>query len=391
MTRRKIAVTHPRLGFGGSESLALWAIEALKKDHDVSLITGGPVNLRRLNAYYGTSIQARQVRIVRAPLPLKLWRSDRLAALRGAVFQRYCRKIAPQFDLLINTYGLCDFDTPAIQCIADFSFVREWRDELHPELAGYRRWWYGDSPLRRTYLNFCDAASGSPPENCKRNLTLANSHWTAGLLQEKFGVASQVVYPPVMDSFPEVPWEERENGFLCVGRVVPEKRVDTVIEILSRVRKRGADIHLHILGGVDDSPYGRKIKYMAARNRSWVFLEGWISGPQKAAILAAHRFGIHGRMHEPFGIAPAEMIKAGCIAFVPNGGGQTEIIGHPELTFENEDDAVKKIEAVLASPETQKRLAGHLLGQARKFSTENFMAAIRRAAEGVLAEALTAD
>ncbi|HVB33510.1 MAG TPA: glycosyltransferase family 4 protein [Patescibacteria group bacterium] len=387
MVGSKIAVTHPRLGFGGSESLALWAVEALKNDHDVSLITGGPVDLRCLNEYYGTAIQDDEVRIVRAPLPLKLWRTAKLAGLRGAVFQRYCRRIAPQFDLLINTYGLCDFPVPAIQCIADFSFVREWRDALHPELAGYRRWWYGDSPLRRTYLNFCDATSRPSPEGWKRNLTLANSHWTAGLLKEKFGIASQVVYPPVSGNFLEIPWERRENGFLSIGRVVPEKRLDAAIEILSRVRRRGADVHLHVLGGVDDSPFGRKIKCLAARNRGWVFLEGWVSGPKKMAMLATHRFGIHARTHEPFGIAPAEMIKAGCIPFVPNGGGQTEIIDHPALTFENEQEAVRKIETVLSSPEAQKSLACHLSIQARKFSTENFMAAIRKAAEEFLAAA----
>jgi hypothetical protein len=36
---------HPRLRFGGSETGPLWTIEALKRDHDVTLITGGRVDL----------------------------------------------------------------------------------------------------------------------------------------------------------------------------------------------------------------------------------------------------------------------------------------------------------------------------------------------------------
>lgn len=386
MARSKIAVTHPRLGFGGSESVALWTVEALKDRHDVSLVTGGPVELARLNHYYGTNIQDGEIEITRAPLPLKWWRTRKFAALHGAAFQRYCRRISARFDLVINTYGLCDFSVPSIQCVADFGFVRQWRTTLHPELARYRRWWYGDSPLRRTYLNLCDAASRPNPEAWRQNLTLANSQWTANLLREKFEIVSQVLYPPVVDGFAEIPWERREDGFLCIGRVVPEKRMDAVIGILDLVRRRGRNIHLHILGAVDDSPFGRTIQCLAARHRDWVFLEGRVSGAEKMAMLAAHRYGINGRLHEPFGIAPAEMVKAGCITFVPNGGGQSEIVDHPALTYENEQDGARKIEAVLACEATRKSLASHLRRQSAKFSVENFVTGIQESAEGVLAE-----
>jgi hypothetical protein len=37
---------------------------------------------------------------------------------------------------------------------------------------------------------------------------------------------------------------------------------------------------------------------------------------------------------EPFGMAPAEMAAAGCIVFVPNDGGQIEIVnGDPRLVY----------------------------------------------------------
>jgi glycosyltransferase involved in cell wall biosynthesis len=386
MARPKIAILHPRLGFGGSESVALWAIEALKDRSAVSLVTGGPVDLPRLNEFYGTSIGAGEIHIVRASLPLKLWSTEKFAGLRGAVFHRCCRRIAAQFDLVINTYGLCDFPVPSIQCVADFSFVPEWRNALHPELAGYRCWWYGDSPLRSAYLNLCDAISQTNPEASKLNLTLANSRWTAGLLEEKFGISSRVLYPPVTGDFPEIPWERRESGFLCIGRVVPEKRMDAVIEILSRVRRRGHNVHLHILGALDDSPHGRKVKLLAARNRDWVFLEGRLSGPAKMAMLAAHRFGINGCANEAFGIAPAEMIKAGCIAFVPAGGGQTEIVGHPALTFDGVEDAARKIDAVLSSDALQNNLRQYLSVQARMFSIEKFQTALVRIVRDCLRE-----
>ena len=379
MARTKIAIVHPRLGSGGSESVALWAVEALKDRAAVSLITGGPVDLARLNDYYGTHIDAGEVSIYRAPMPLGLGNSSKFSGLRWRFTDRFCKRIAPDFDLVINTYGPCDFGVPAVQCIADFSFVEEWRNTLNPVLASHRRWWYGDSPLRRAYLGLCNLISTIDPEAWRRNLTLANSSWTAALLKEKFGVGSRVLYPPVAGDGPDVPWAERENGFVCVGRVVPEKRMDAAIRILEKVRQADHDVHLHILGGVDDSDFGRKIRQMAGQRRDWVFLEGWVAGRKKDALIAAHRFGINGLENESFGIAPAEMVREGCITFVPNGGGQTEIVDHPMLTFENEEDAVGKIATVLSSESLQETLRAHLSGQAAKFSVENFMAEIRDA------------
>jgi hypothetical protein len=53
----KIGVAHPRLGRGGSEARAMWAMQALKDDYDVSLITAGEVNLKELNSFYGSSLR----------------------------------------------------------------------------------------------------------------------------------------------------------------------------------------------------------------------------------------------------------------------------------------------------------------------------------------------
>ena len=65
----KVAVVHPGLGFGGSEAPALWTLEALKKDYDLTLISLRDVDLERLNAYYGTSLAPGDFSTQRAPLP----------------------------------------------------------------------------------------------------------------------------------------------------------------------------------------------------------------------------------------------------------------------------------------------------------------------------------
>ena len=102
-----------------------------------------------------------------------------------------------------------------------------------------------------------------------------------------------------------------------------------------------------------------------------------MTGQAKRELMAHHKFGINGCRREAFGIAVAESVKAGCITFVPNGGGQTEIVGHPMLTFHNHEDAVRKIGTVLSSSHAQENLRDHLAGQAQKLSVETFMGAVR--------------
>ncbi len=50
-------------------------------------------------------------------------------------------------------------------------------------------------------------------------------------------------------------------------------------------------------------------------------------------------------------MAPAELARAGCIVWVPRGGGQMEIVGdEPALMYDSEDDAVAKIVRTLEDP-----------------------------------------
>jgi glycosyltransferase involved in cell wall biosynthesis len=197
-------------------------------------------------------------------------------------------------------------------------------------------------------------------------------------LEREFGlITRRVQFPPVAGTFPVVTWDERENGFVCIGRVVPEKRMDAVIGILHQVRQQGLDIHLHILGGLDDSPFSKKVQALASRHRDWVFPEGRMAGKAKCELMARHKFGINGCEREAFGIAVAELVKAGCLTFVPNGGGQTEIVDHPSLTFENDDDAIHKIVSALENTTLQAALVGHLRERSHFLSTECFQDTVR--------------
>ena len=90
------------------------------------------------------------------------------------------------------------------------------------------------------------------------------------------------------------------------------------------------------------------------------------------SLMDRFKYGINGALDEHFGIAVAELVKAGSIVFVPNGGGQTEIVGMPELIYDGVDDAVSKITAVLSDEQIQRDSLERLAQQADIFSTDTF-------------------
>src|ERR1035437_1193285 len=150
--KAKIAIVHPGMGLGGSESPVLWTLEALKKDYDVTLITTGKIDLARLNTYYGTGLASEDFSVQNPLLPMGLRSTGKFVGLKGSFFQRYVRRVAADFDVMISCYGPMDFGRPGIQMIADFSFVDELRFSLHPGVRSWKQWWYGRSPLRQLYL-----------------------------------------------------------------------------------------------------------------------------------------------------------------------------------------------------------------------------------------------
>jgi glycosyltransferase involved in cell wall biosynthesis len=380
VTLPKVAIIHPRLvPGGGSEAKPVWMMEALKNDYEVYLITMGEVNLDVLNEAYGTEIKQDEIKIISVPIPLffRIW----FDALRGYRLARFCKRNSSQFDLMISTYNLMDFGTKGIQLIADFSFDDQLRRTLHPPLYGYEKVLYHKSIFRSVYLKLGKILSGFSQNGWKYNLTIANSAWSSRIMRDVYGVQTLIIYPPVASEFTDVAWEEKENGMVFVGRLVPEKRVDKVLEILGKVRERGLDVHLHILGRSNNTRYAEYLKKLFEINCDWVFTEGPMFGHRKLRFIAQHKFGISGCVNEAFGIAVAEMVKAGCIPWVPNGGGQVEIVNHPSLIYDDIDDAVNKIERVLRNSEIQTQLREYLSEQGKKFSIQRFKTEIRQVIE----------
>lgn len=374
-----IGIAHPRLYRGGSECALMWAIDALVEKYRVHLLTTSDANFNSLNALYGTSIPADAVTVVRTPIPGFLARTNKAAALRGHWHQRFCRKVADHYDVLFSAYNLCDFGRPAIQRMADFSWAPDVRAAVDPEMTGSRGF-HQTNFLNRLYLGVCRMVSPASGRNLfADDVLIANSEWTASVLKEKFDARNvRVLYPPVSGNFPEVPWNERSADFICLGRLSREKRVETVITILERVRNMGHAVQLHIVGEADGSAYARHIASLAESRADWIRMHGERGDEEKRRLLASCRHGIHACPFEGFGIAVAEMVLAGCVPFVPATGGAAEIVGHnPALCWSQPDEAARIIDEWLRADARQAAVREALRRVTGHFSVQTYQAGIR--------------
>jgi len=221
----------------------------------------------------------------------------------------------------------------------------------------------------------------------RRNLTLVNSDFTGRSVRKLHGIEAITVHPPAIGEFPDVPWEQRKDGFVCIGSIVPWKRIELMIEILSAVRAAGPQVHLHVVGKGESPGYVASIRRLVQANASWVHLHEDISRPELVELVANHRYGIHAMHEEPFGMAVAELISGGCITFVPNSGGQVEIVGDDErLIYTSREDAVNKIIRALREPDYQASLRSYVASRSQLFRSERFVSRIREVVGDYLRE-----
>jgi glycosyltransferase involved in cell wall biosynthesis len=158
----------------------------------------------------------------------------------------------------------------------------------------------------------------------------------------------------------------------------PVKRWEMAVEIVELARGRGVDIGLTLINQPDQIDYGRKIAEMAA-SRPWFRLLSGITREQLVAEVAHHRYGIHTMEDEHFGIAVAEMVRAGCIPLVHDSGGPVEIVGGlSELRFRSVEEGAAALRKIIQDATLQDRLRSTLAQQRDRFSVEAFCESLLR-------------
>ncbi len=343
--RRKAALLFPTFHGGGAEAVCAWILDALKGRYDIDLFTCQKITAEELNRFYGTKLSRNSFRLIYSKLFNALIRINKILPfdpnLRSRLLKITFEKFKQDYDLVINGKDEIDISEKSIH-----------------------------------YIHFAgNLIKGKP---LHKHRYIANSRSTA----KRAGFRDiGVVYPPVCKRFKKVPWKSKEEGFIIIGRITEEKGTHKAIQILQKVRAKGYEVNLHIVGTVYNWRYFGLVKKMA-RKRDWVILHKSISNYRLKKLLEKNKYGIHCKGGEPFGIDPAEVLYSGGIPFVRNKGGQTEIVGDKRLIFGSEDEAVEKICKVLSS----KKIQAHLLKKLNKRKKilgcdrfrENFLKAIHK-------------
>lgn len=371
----RVVVAHAPFGpHGGGELLAAWFLQALKDDYALTLACADPVDWRAVDARFGTSLAGTDIAVETWPGAwrglLRCWpgEGDRLRrALQERVLARLARKGTA--DLWIGTCNESGLPEAGLQYVhfptgdpADGMDLRP-----HQRLPG----------ARAGYRWLCAALTPGGLVDFREHVTLVNSRFTAGHWERAYGLSCRVVYPPVPPPGTGLPWAERVDRVVCLGRLLPGKGIGRVVRIVAAARERGAVLTLTFAGTWHcGSKERRRLEAMLGRHE-WVTLCEAPSREAVAALAGSSRYGLHGMLDEPFGIAVAELQEAGLVTLAPSRGGPAEIIGDERLLYRDEADAVEKLLAAWQNPALRDELRAGAAARTGRFSPEVFMRAVR--------------
>lgn len=142
---------------------------------------------------------------------------------------------------------------------------------------------------------------------------VANSHAIAQRIRKYYHRTSTVIYPPV-ETERLASSKPREDFFLAVGRLIPYKRFDLVIEAFNRLKWP-----LKIAGVGHQR---RTLERMAGPTIEWL---GWVSEEELRSLYGRAKALIFPQV-EDFGITAVEAMAQGCPVVAYSGGGALETV-----------------------------------------------------------------
>lgn len=367
----RIGVLHPDLmELGGAELVSAHVIHAIleRTTHEVTVFAARPPELRALDAFAGTALAGSRVEtrsLPRLRVPTRLY--------RRLMYARSPAVIGSEVDLVFATKGMCAFGPRnGIQYVHFPNLCsRSTLRRFHPTDYENR---YGSLWRAAACLPF-DLLKPRPAPG-EEVVTLANSSWTASLIQREFGMASEVVYPPVVWTGDPLPWRSRSDAFVVLGAVAPHKNTLGAVEVFRALQDAsGRRFRLFLVGSETDDAYASRVRAAVSDTPGAAQL-GRLPRDRLHRLLGRCRFGLHAAPHEHFGLGIAEMLEAGMIPFVPEGGGQVEVVGgRRELVLRDvrrPDEAARQILDVLSDSAAVDELRGTLEALRGRFTPEVF-------------------
>ena len=145
------------------------------------------------------------------------------------------------------------------------------------------------------------------------NHIVANSSFTARRIKKYWGLDSKIIFPPVnVERFKFN--ATRENYYLCVNRLVPNKRIDLLVKAFNEL-----GLPLIIIG---EGPEKLKLKKISKPNIKFL---GKLSNFQIENYMSRCRAFVYAGI-EDFGIAPVEAMASGAPVIAYGKGGLLDTV-----------------------------------------------------------------
>jgi glycosyltransferase involved in cell wall biosynthesis len=236
-------------------------------------------------------------------------------------------------------------------CLTPTRYV--WRYRQYAEQENLGRWTRRALAPALHYLRLWDRLAAERVDHF-----IAISQEVRRRIGKLYNRDAVIIYPPV-DTGRFAPVDRADNYYLMVGRLVPYRRLDVLIEAFNRL-----DRPLYIAGSGRDRD---RLEEIAGPNVTFL---GYVSDDDLPDLMARCRaFLFPGE--EDFGIAPLQAMAAGrpVIAYAAGGALETVVRGTGVLFSEQSADAI--VEAV-KSFDPDETDPDYLRAHARKFDKAVF-------------------
>ena len=377
---------------GGSEMLLFLMIQELQGrgyDVTVALQSGGDVVAGSKD--YGTEIDVAALKVVHLSEGGRFLRLlDRHLKF---LWQWRLRRLGPKYDVCISCANVVDFGRPGVHFIYMLTLDEAFKEHFWKENTTFirraRLWCVCARDAMVKALFWVRSVAKIVQDT--RETVLSNSEFVRKCIEDYYKCKIHAAfYPPTMfesgcvdpgENFSRVERVEACRGggmegcadIACIGRLAPEKRICSLIDIVREARKRsGVDFKVRFAGKCPETDNGREIKALAEKY-DWVRLEGTLYGAAKAAFLASCKFALHGCKVEAFGISITEYLKAGLVPVVPQEGGSSEVVGLDDLVYGSDDEATEILARLATDEVFYRKCQAHCTERGKEFSAAAYM------------------
>jgi glycosyltransferase involved in cell wall biosynthesis len=190
---------------------------------------------------------------------------------------------------------------------------------------------------------------------------IANSNFVKEKIDKYYDISSEVIYPGV--SFSEFYSRPSEDFCIYAGRIVPSKRIETIIKAWENVEE---DVELYIIGSGDE----KYVNHLKSLGNKRIKFTGPLESKELRDMYARCLCTIYIPKEEDFGLVPLEAMASGKPVIAADEGGLKEIINDERDGFLIPAEpglVAEKVNLLFNNKQTAKKIGKMAKERAREF------------------------